>query len=379
MEKPTRRKFIIEAAGKTAMTLGMMNASVLRASTPMRGTPYPQRKIRFSVVGLNHGHIYGQCETLIRSGGELVNFFATEDDLSKEFQRRYPSARRVRSEDAILEDRSTGLVVSASIPDERGPLGIRVMRHEKDFMVDKPGVVTLAQLDEVRKVQQETNRIYSIFYSERLDNRATVRAGELVRSGAIGKVIQTIGLGPHRANFKSRPDWFFDKKRFGGILCDIGSHQFEQFLYFTGSTEAEVVASRAGNVDHPQYPDFEDFGDVMLQGNGGNGYLRIDWFTPDGLKTWGDGRLTILGTDGYIEIRKYTDLAGREGGDHLFLVNGKGTEYIDCKDQPLPYGSHLINDLLDRTETAMTQTHCFLAMELALKAQAVATRPSLTR
>jgi predicted dehydrogenase len=216
-------------------------------------------------------------------------------------------------------------------------------------------------------------------YSERFENRATVKAGDLVKAGAIGKVIQTIGLGPHRMTPQSRPDWFFDKKRFGGIITDIGSHQFDQFLFFTGSTKADIVASQIGNVNHPQYPKFEDFGDVMLKGDGGAGYIRVDWFTPDGLNSWGDGRLTILGTEGYIEIRKNIDIAGREGGNHLFLVNQKETRYIDCSKEPLPFGERLIDDIVNRTETAMTQEHCFLATELALKAQKHAQTITLTK
>jgi predicted dehydrogenase len=243
------------------------------------------------------------------------------------------------------------------------------MRHDKDFMVDKPGITTLEQLAEVRKVQAETRRIYSICYSERLENRATVRAGELVKAGAIGQVVQTIGMGPHRMSPKTRPAWFFERERYGGILCDIASHQFDQFLFFTGSTRAEVLASQVGNVHHPDTPGFEDFGDVMLRGSGGSGYIRVDWFTPDGLSTWGDGRLTILGTDGFIEIRKNVDIAGRPGGSHLFLVDQKETRYIDCKDQALPYGGQLVDDVLNRTETAMPQAHCLLATELALRAQ----------
>ncbi|MGV3639856.1 MAG: Gfo/Idh/MocA family protein, partial [Adhaeribacter sp.] len=265
--------------------------------------------------------------------------------------------------------KSIQLVLSAAIPDERAPIGIRVMRHGKDYMADKPGITTLKQLAEVRKVQKQTGRIYSIMYSERLENRATVKAGELVKAGAIGQVIQTIGLGPHRMNPKSRPDWFFDRDRFGGIICDIGSHQFDQFLFFTGSTKADIVAAQVGNVHYPQYPKFEDFGDVMLRGDKGAGYIRVDWFTPDGLKTWGDGRLTILGTDGFIEIRKNIDIGGRPGGNHLFLTDHKETRYIDSSKQELAYGESLVNDVLNRTETAMTQEHCFLATELALKAQ----------
>jgi predicted dehydrogenase len=265
-------------------------------------------------------------------------------------------------------------VVSASIPDERAPLGIRVMKHGKDFMVDKPGMTTLEQLAEARKVQAETKRIYSILYSERLENRATVKAGELVKAGAIGRVIQTIGMGPHRMTPKTRPAWFFEKEHYGGILTDIASHQFDQFLFFTGSSKAEVVASQVGNVAHPQWPGLEDFGDVMLHGNGGNGYIRVDWFTPDGLSTWGDGRLTVLGTEGFIEIRKNVDIGGRPGANHLFLVDQKETRYVDAGQQDLPYGTQLVDDVLNRTETAVPQAHTFLAMELALKAEAQAKR-----
>ena len=179
-------------------------------------------------------------------------------------------------------------------------------------------------------------------YSERLENRATVKAGELVKAGAIGRVVQTIGLGPHRMNPKTRPAWFFERPRFGGILCDIGSHQADQFLYFTGSTRADVVAAQVGNVNNQQHPTFEDFGDMMVRGDGGAGYIRVDWFTPDGLATWGDGRLTILGTDGFIEIRKNIDIARPPGGSHLFLVDQKETRYIDCRDVPLPYGEQLV-------------------------------------
>jgi predicted dehydrogenase len=259
--------------------------------------------------------------------------------------------------------------MSSGIASERAPLGVEVMKHGKDYLVDKPGITTLEQLAEVRKVQKATKRIYSILFSERFENRATIKAGELVRSGAIGKVVQTIGLGPHRMNAKSRPEWFFDKDKFGGIITDIGSHQFDQFLHFTGSTSAEVVASQVGNVHHPMYPKFEDFGDVMIKGNGGTGYIRVDWFTPDGLKTWGDGRLTILGTDGFIEIRKNIDIARNDKGNHLYMANNKETVYIDCSNEELPFGKQFVDDVVNRTETAMTQAHCFLAMELALKAQ----------
>ena len=331
-------------------------------------------RIRFAVIGINHSHIYSQVGAVQRGGGELVWLYAKEPDLVKAFQTRFPQVKIAQSEDEVLQDAGIQLVLSSGIPVERAPLGIRVMQHGKDYMADKPGITTLEQLAQVRRVQAETGRIYSIMFSERLENRATVRAGELVKAGAIGHVVQTVGLGPHRITPATRPAWFWEKSQFGGILCDIASHQADQFLYFTGSTRADVVSSQVGNVHYPQYPDFEDFGDVMLRGDSGTGYIRVDWFTPDGLSTWGDGRLTILGTEGFIEIRKNVDIAGRPGESHLFIVDQKETRYIDCANVDLPYGRLLVDDVLNRTETAMPQAQCYLATELVLKAQQQAQR-----
>lgn len=337
-------------------------------------TTLKQSTLRFAAIGLNHGHIYGQVNALLQAGAEFVSFYAKEPDLVAKFSEIYPQANLVRGAEEILENETIQLIASAAIPCERAPLGIAAMQHGKDYMSDKPGFTTFEQLDEARRVQKETGRIYSVYFSERLGNRATVKAGELVQAGAIGRVVQTVGLGPHRIRLQTRPDWFFRRAQYGGILTDIGSHQIDQFLFFTGSTQAEVVASQVANYNYPQYPELEDFGEVILRGDGGTGYVRVDWFTPDGLPTWGDGRLVILGTEGYIELRKYCDITGRPGGDHLFLVDQKGTHYIDCREVELPYGRQLISDVVNRTETAVPQAHCFLASELALRAETQAQR-----
>lgn len=330
--------------------------------------------IRFAAIGLNHNHIYGQTRAMLDAGAMLVSFHAVEDDLAADYAKAFPQARRVKDQREILEDASIQLVVSATIPDVRAATAIAVMRHGKDVMVDKPGVITLDELAAVRQVQAETGRIFSVCFSERFENRATEKASQLVAAGAIGRVVQTVGLGPHALRNNPRPDWFFERQRYGGILCDIAAHQCDQFLHFTGSTQAQVVASHIGNFGNPETPELEDFGEVLLRGNGGTGFIRVDWFTPKGLGVWGDGRLTILGTAGTIELRKYVDIAGRPGGDHLFLVDGQSTQYMDCRAEALPYGPRLLQDVLNRTETAMSQAHCFLATELALQAEALATR-----
>jgi predicted dehydrogenase len=342
------------------------------ADPGMHADPKPKYSIQFAVIGLDHNHILGMTAAVQRGGGELVSVYASNPEAIADFQKRFGNVKVATSEDEILNDPSIKLVAAAPIPDQRAPLGIRVMRHDKDYLSDKPGIITLEQLAEVRTAIKETGRIYAIMYSERLEVKAAVKAGELVKAGAIGRVVQTVNLAPHQINQPNssrRPDWFWDPARYGGILCDIGSHQADQFVYYTGSTAADVTASQIANVNHQDKPKFQDFGDMMLHGNGGAGYVRVDWFTPDGLGTWGDGRLFVLGTEGYVELRKYVDIAGRKGGNHLFIVNQKQARYVDCSNVVLPFGPQFVSDIVNRTHVAQDQDQALLATELVLKAQ----------
>ena len=337
----------------------------------------PKNHIKFAVCGMSHDHIYGMVGAVQRGGGELVSVWGQEPDRLAGFAKRFPNAKVVKTQEEILDDPSIQLVLSSQIANERAPLGIKVMKRGKDYLSDKPGITTLEQLAEVRKTITETKRTYAIMYSERLEVKAAVYAGKLVQEGAIGKVIQTINIAPHQVTQRrgdagggtGRPDWFWVPEQYGGILCDIGSHQVDQFLYYTGSKRAEVVESQIANVRHPDHPRFQDFGDMVLRGDRGFGYVRLDWFTPDGLGTWGDGRLFILGTEGYIEVRKYTDVAVRKQGNNLFLVDGKEARYIDCNQMPLPFGPDFVADLVNRTHNAQDQEQCLLAAELVIKAQ----------
>jgi len=329
--------------------------------------------LKFAAIGLDHRHIYGQAANMQAVGGEFVGWWTEGNPGTLDgFEKRFPDAPRVEDRKALLEDPSIDLILIAAIPSDRAALAVEAMRHGKDVMTDKPGCTTLAQLDEIKATVEETGRIWSIDFSERFEVPCVTRAAELVQEGAIGKVVQTAGLGPHRLNRPTRPEWFFDKDKYGGILCDIASHQIDQFLYFTGSTDAEVTMAGAANYANPNDPGLQDFGEMSLRSDQGHGYIRVDWYTPDALPTWGDGRLTILGTEGYIELRKYCDVGRDDGTDHLYLVNGGRCERIDARDAGMPYFQNLANDIRDRTETAMPQDHCFKVMELGLKAQAIA-------
>lgn len=330
----------------------------------------------FAAAALDHGHIYGMCNGLIEAGATLKWVYDPEPARSQAFADKFPQVQIADSLEQVLGDPEVRLVAAAAVPSERCALGLQVMDAGKDYFTDKTPFTSLDQLEAARQKVKETGQKYAVYYSERLHVESAVYAGQLVQKGAIGRVIQVTGFGPHRLNAPSRPDWFFEKDKYGGILCDIGSHQIEQFLFYAGCKDAKVLHSKVANYNNPDYPELEDFGDATLVGdNGATQYFRVDWFTPDGLGTWGDGRTIILGTEGYIELRKYIDIARDPRGDHVYLVNGDGEQHFEVKGKVgYPYFGQLILDCLNRTENAMTQEHCFKAAELCLKAQEAAVR-----
>ena len=330
--------------------------------------------LRIGVIGIDHGHIYGMINGMLDAGATLVAWTTGEETpeaVRKTFQETYPDLP-ARSVQAILDDESIVLVLSAGINSERADIAVAAMSHGKDVLVDKPGCTGLEQLADIQRTVGETGRRWIVSFSERVSVESATLADQLIAQGRIGKVVQTVGLGPHRMNAHLRPAWFWDRVRCGGILADICAHQFDQFLHFTGSTEARVVSAHVANVANPDRPAFQDFGEVLLEGNGGRGYARVDWLTPDGLPVWGDGRITILGTEGYIELRKYIDIAGHEGQDHVFVVDKSGVQRFEARGAGKPFFARLAADVERRTETAMGQSHAFLATRLGLQAQVIA-------
>ncbi|MBB3113067.1 putative dehydrogenase [Paenibacillus phyllosphaerae] len=344
-----------------------------------KGKPNPvvgPGEFTIAAIALDHGHIYGMVNGLIEAGATLKWVYDRDPARAEAFARTYPQVKIAASEEEILADPQVHLVAGAAITSERCALGLRVMDAGKDYFTDKAPFTTLEQLESARAKVRETGKKYAVYYSERIHVESAVYAGELIEQGAIGRVLQVTGFGPHRLNAPSRPDWFFEREQYGGILCDIGSHQVEQFLYYAGCKKAEVLHSKIANYNNPDYPELEDFGDATLLGdNGATQYFRVDWFTPDGLGTWGDGRTIILGTEGYIELRKYIDVARERSGNHVYLVNQTGEYHFNVSGQVgYPYFGQLILDCLNRTENAMTQEHAFMAAELCLRAQQEAIR-----
>lgn len=334
----------------------------------------------FAASHFDHGHIYAQAQGLAHAGGVCRYIYEPREERIAPLKDLVEAGTKiVQSFEEILDDPEVRLVTSAAIPDERSAIGLRVLTAGKDYLTDKSPFTTFGQLAEVRAKVAATGRKYMVCYSERLCSESGWQAGELIRDGAIGRVLQVLNLAPHNLSASSRPEWFFQKHRYGGILTDIGSHQFEQFLTYGSATDATINFARADNLGNPEHPELEDFGEASLTlDSGASAYCRIDWFNPKASRVWGDGRSFILGDKGYMELRKYVDVT-RGGGDRIFLVNDDVETEIDCAGRVgFPYFGRLILDVLNRTEIAMTQAHAFKAAELSMQAQTMADqlRPS---
>ena len=265
-----------------------------------------------------------------------------------------PSRRNIRRRRAspsgarLLEDKTIPLILSSGIPADRAPLGIEAMRHGKDFMSDKPGMTSLAQLAEVRRVQAETKRIYSICYSEHFETRSTVKAGELVAAGAIGKVVNTVGLGPHQLNNLPRPDWFYPRERTGGIL---DRHRL-------ASVRAVPVLRRRARCRGRQ----RDGRQPRQSGPAGPAGFRRDAAArpatspamsastgsrPTACRTGATAGSPSSAPKATSSCANISTSPAQPGIDHLFLVDRKGMHRIDCSDVELPYGRQLIADVLE--------------------------------
>jgi len=344
-----------------------------------RGKPNPVVKpgeFIIAAVHLDHGHIYGMCNGLTEAGATLKWVYDPDPKKVQDFVAKFPTVQVARSLDEVLADPAVHLVCAAAVTSERGPLGCRVMEAGKDYFSDKAPFTTLEQLAQSRAVVARTGRKHMVYFGERLHNESAMFTTDLLAQGVIGRVVQVTSLAPHRLSAPTRPAWFFKREKYGGVLCDIGSHQFEQFLTYSGAADATVTQAFVGNFANPQYPELEDYGEAtLISDTKALNYVRVDWYTPDGLGTWGDGRTFILGTKGFIEVRKYIDIARDKVGDHVFLVDDKGEHLFDVAGKVgFRFFGEFILDCLHRTEKAMTQAHAFKAAELSLLAQNAAHR-----
>ena len=329
--------------------------------------------VRFAAIGLDHRHVYDLTAGLLAAGAVCAGHDPDTSDprVLAGFRKRFPDVPAMPRE-RLLDDRSIDFIVLCAVPRDRSVLAIEAMRRGKDVMVDKPGVTTQEQLVAVEDVARETGRIWSVCLG-RLTSPSMQAALAVARSGELGRLVSLTSLAPHRLNRALRPAWFFERDAYGGIINDIGVHSIDQFVAFAGTSDVAIASSVIGCFGTPP-PGFEDFAEITLRGPTMTGTMRLDWFTPDGLEDWGDGRLFLVGTEGTLELRKNLDLAGRAGGEHMFVANRQRTRYQDCGLVAVNYYRDFLDDVRERTGRIMDGGRVFSVCRLALRCQATAER-----
>ncbi|MFN8017516.1 MAG: Gfo/Idh/MocA family oxidoreductase [Acidimicrobiales bacterium] len=329
-------------------------------------------KIRVGVIGLDHIHGLVLAVRLWQAGATIAAFHATAPRDVAAMRLLGGGRARSRSIDEIVEDPTIDLIVTAAIPRDRADIAVRALQAGKHVVADKPGVTTLAQLEAVRAAQEASGRRWWVMFGERFENRAVAEACLRARLGDVGEVVSILGLGPHRMGADGRPDWFWDPDATGGILVDIGSHQADQFLSATGAPTADVRWSAVGNASSPRHPAMQDVGQMVLGAGSVLGTHRVDYLSPTGLKTWGDGRLMIVGTDGTLEVRTNVDVAGKKGKEHLIVVDAKGTRRLDPRAGKVDWAKRLVADVVEGSDTFVAQDHVYAVCDVTLRAQAAA-------
>lgn len=335
--------------------------------------------VRVGVVGLDHDHGLMLAGRLRLAGARIVAHHSSGNRSRAAMAAlALPGRVEARSIDGICEADDIDLVVTAAVPSERGAIAVRALRAGKHVVADKPGVTTAGDLAAVEEAVVASGRRWWVLFGERFENRAVREACERARLGDLGRVVSVLGLGPHRMGADGRPAWFWDPVATGGILVDIGAHQVDQFLAATGAPTApgdvEVVTSAVGNVASPAHPAMQDVGLVVLRAGGVLGTHRVDYLSPRGLRTWGDGRLMIVGTDGTAEVRTNVDVGGRRGREHLIVTDARGVRRVDVKARSVDWAKRLLADVRDGSDTLLDHEHVVAVSRITLEAQATAGR-----
>lgn len=337
--------------------------------------PVVSGRLVFAAIGLDHGHIIAMCKNLEVHGGYLKWIYDENINKAKMLKKQFPNAKICSSAQEILCDKEVKLIISTIVPNKRAELGIEVLKAGKNYFTDKIPMTSLDQIEAVKKVLETTDKHFFVSFSKRMNNEAAFYATELIKAGAIGRVLQILQVETHThvAN-SSKAEWFYDEKMNGGLLGDFGCHLIEQHLHFSGCEDTKLISSRLSNIKNDKYPNFSDYADMsLLSANGVSGQIRVDWLAPNWINGWGEDRTTIFGSEGYIELGKFYDEDGNENDMHI--LNGEGEYFVKVAGKiGLPFYKDLVLDCIYDTDNSIKFSHIEAVVKLAIEAQEKAIR-----
>jgi predicted dehydrogenase len=229
--------------------------------------------LKFAFVGFRHGHITDLYRRAVESTEiQLVASCEEDEGARKELAAEGKVGITHSDFEEVLAEVSCDVVAIGDYFVRRGSLAVRALSEGKHVIVDKPLCTSLDELDEIERLSREKGLKVGCMLTQR-DSPGIIGVRRLVREGAIGEVHAITFGGQHPLSLGSRPGWYFEPGKHGGTITDIGIHAADAIPWITGLKFAVVHAARCWNAFVPEYPDFEDGGQMMLSMDNGCGVL----------------------------------------------------------------------------------------------------------
>lgn len=255
----------------------------------------------------------------------LTRVYDLDQGLARDLGARCGASAAGRLED-VLEDPEVQAIYVAVPHDQLYPLARAALEAGKHTLVEKPMALTLEQADELIALAGERRLALGVFYELR-HSRPYAQARELIRAGAIGKVIgvqvQTLidkPLAYWESGYSGRSanPWRGQKARAGGgVVIMNTSHQLDAVHYVTG-LEVASVSAEVGTLAAPV--EVEDSASVNVRYD--NGALGSIWAGASavGARAGQDERFNVFGTRGQLKV---PDAYG-SGALQVYLRDGWG-------------------------------------------------------
>ncbi|WP_410790172.1 Gfo/Idh/MocA family protein [Kribbella sp. C-35] len=303
---------------------------------------------RIAIAGAAHPHVaYATAEVDQVAEYDLV----AVADPSRETAERWAApydAKVFTDHQQMLREVEPEVVMVAGIYGDRGQVVVDALNAGCHVIADKPLCTTLEDLDAIAEAADRTGRHVTLLLEKRYYPVTLAALGIADRLGTIHGVTSS---GPHKLNRPTRPAWFFERARYGGLLNDLAVHDIDAALLFTGLTSGIVSGSIVDS----------SYGVATLSGPGAVITAGVDWMNPAGSPVHGDYRMKLVGTEGTAEL-----LWAR---NRLVLT----TTDLAPHDVPLPAGHRpaelVLKALAAGNEPDITTERGLLATRLALLAQ----------
>src|SRR5690625_333855 len=273
--------------------------------------------IRLAMAGIAHPHAHYVLDELAYQS-EVHLVAAANVEPGTIGHRTLPASTTVyENHRQMLDQHYVDVVVVCGIYSQRADMIVDALASDADVLADKPLCTELEDLDRIQQAAVNSRRVVSTMFEKRA-HPVTLATRKVVDDGELGQIALVAATGPHKLNYATRPEWFFDGEKYGGILADLAVHDIDLVLLFTGIRNG-VVSGHQSNLALPQHPGFSDAGAAFFTSNNVASTLEAHWMWPAASPFHGHYRMRLTGTRGTAELdwaQNRLDLVTNERASH---------------------------------------------------------------